>query len=90
VSPSVPYSVTIAPSARRALQRLPEKVASACVEFILGPLADNPHRLGKPLNGPLAAYHAARRGAYRVVYSIDDADHSLTVVRIDHRADVYR
>jgi mRNA-degrading endonuclease RelE of RelBE toxin-antitoxin system len=35
-------------------------------------------------------YHSARRGAYRVIYRIDDAEQVVHVVRIDHRVDVYR
>ncbi|TMM35001.1 MAG: type II toxin-antitoxin system RelE/ParE family toxin, partial [Actinobacteria bacterium] len=49
-------------------------------EFITGPLLDGPR---------LAGYHNARRGAYRVVYRIDDTARTVHVVRIDHRADVY-
>jgi mRNA interferase RelE/StbE len=84
-----PYQVAVAPGVRRALRRLPEKIAAACVEFVLGPLAANPHRLGKPLMGPLEGWHSARRGAYRVIYRIDDAARRIDVARIDHRADVY-
>lgn len=75
------------PTARRALTRLPEKVASAAVEFIYGPLADNPHRVGKPLRNELAGLHSARRGSYRIVYRISDV---VTIMAIDHRADIYR
>ncbi|MFC0433609.1 type II toxin-antitoxin system RelE/ParE family toxin [Kutzneria buriramensis] len=81
--------MAVAPGARRTLQRLPEKIAAACVEFILGPLAENPHRIGKPLMGPLGGWHSTRRGAYRVVYRTDDAARRIDVARIDHRADVY-
>jgi len=31
-----------------------------------------------------------RRGAYRVIYRIDETEQIVHVVRIDHRADVYR
>jgi mRNA-degrading endonuclease RelE of RelBE toxin-antitoxin system len=44
---------------------------------------------GKPLSRELAGYHSARRGAYRVVYRIDDAARMVHVVRIDHRSSVY-
>ena len=44
---------------------------------------------GKPLSRELAGYHFARRGAYRVVYRIDDAARVVHVVRIDHRSSVY-
>src|SRR5580658_3934074 len=45
---------------------------------------------GKPLTRELAGYQFARRGAYRVVYRIDDAARTVHVVRIDHRSSVYR
>lgn len=39
----------------------------------------------------LASYHSARRGAYRVVYRIDDSARMVVVVvAVDHRGDVYR
>jgi ABC transport system ATP-binding/permease protein len=41
---------------------------------------------GKLLSRELAGYHFARRGAYRVVYRIDDAAWVVHVVRIDHRS----
>ena len=76
--------------ARRALARLPEKVAAAAVEFVYGSLAANPHRAGKPLKLWLIGLHSARRGDYRVIYRIDDHAHRIDVVAIEHRADVYR
>lgn len=80
----------MAASAERQLARLPEGVAAAVVEFMLGPLCDNPRRVGHPLQRELAGLWSARRGAYRVVYSIDDDEQWVTVLRIDHPADVYR
>ena len=38
----------------------------------------------------LVGVWSARRGTYRVLYRINDARHESTVVRIDHRRDVYR
>jgi mRNA-degrading endonuclease RelE of RelBE toxin-antitoxin system len=35
-------------------------------------------------------YFSARRGAYRVIYRIDDEARAVHVVRIEHRANVYR
>jgi mRNA interferase RelE/StbE len=76
--------------ARRALSRLPEKVATAVVEFAYGSLAANPHRVGKPLRMELAGLHSARRGDYRVIYRIEDEDRRVDVLAIEHRAEVYR
>lgn len=89
-----PYRLSLAPAARRALTEappvgLPLAVAAAVGEFITGPLLARPYVVGKPLTNELAAYHSARRGAYRVVYRIDNKTQTVHVVRVDHRADVY-
>ena len=75
---------------RRALARLPEKVATAAVEFPYGSLAANPHRVGKSLKLGLDGLHSARRGDYRVIYRIDDHRQQITVIAIEHRSDIYR
>jgi len=80
----------VAPSPERSLARLPEKAAAAIVEFMLSPLTDDPNRVGHRLRNELEGLWVARRGAYRVVYEIDQAAKQIRVVRIDHRADVYR
>ena len=85
-----PYSAELAGEARRGLRWLPGKVAVAIIEFITGPLAENPARLSEPLTNELAAFRTARRGDYRVIIRIDEAAHAVLVVHIDHRADVYR
>ena len=76
-----PYAVRFTARAARDLARMPEKVAAACVEFIYGPLIDNPYRLGKPLLDEWADHHSARRGAYRVVYRIYDDEVVVDFVR---------
>lgn len=85
-----PYEVVFTRSARQALERdLPEKVAAAAFEFIMGALRENPHRLGKPLREPLAPLYSARRGEYRVIYRIFDARLVIEVVSVSHRRDAY-
>lgn len=87
---SGPYTVVFTQSARRALEiTLPESVAAAAFEFIVGPLADNPRRLGRPLREPLAPLYSARRGEYRVLYRIEDDRLVIETVTIEHRRDVY-
>ena len=85
------YSVHFQSPAKRALSHgLPEAVAAAAFEFCVGALADNPYRVGGRLREPLEGYYSARRGTYRVVYVIHDADQLVTVEWIGHRSDVYR
>lgn len=60
------------------------------MEFLFGPLAENPPRVGKPLRHELEGLHGARRGDYRVLYEILAEESVVLVHRIDHRARVYR
>lgn len=84
------YRVQVARTAARQLaEGLPEAVAAACVEFLYGPLAD-PHRVGAPLRKPFEGQWRARRGEYRVRYTIDDSTATVYVVDISHRRDTYR
>ena len=84
------HRLVLAATAERSLARLPEGLAAAIVEFMLGALVDAPRRVGHPLQRVLAGLWAARRGPYRIVYEIGDDPPEVRVVRIDHRADVYR
>lgn len=65
-------------------------MATACVEFIFGPLAENPQRVGKSLRGELSGLHSARRGDYRVIYGLIEDSHVVEILHIDRRSDVYR
>ncbi|AKE87982.1 type II toxin-antitoxin system RelE family toxin [Rhodococcus aetherivorans] len=85
-----PYDVAIASPARRALSRLPGRIVHAVVEFISGPLAENPHRLSTPLRNDLAGLRSARRGDYRILLRVDDDHRTILIVDIDHRAHIYR
>ena len=77
-------------SARRALERdLPKKVATAAFEFIMGPLRQDPSKVGKPLREPLPPLFAARRGEYRVIYRIVDRRLVIEIVSVVHRRDAY-
>jgi len=87
---SKPYRIQVTARAERDLDRLPEKIGTACVEFIFGPLAENPDRVGKALRDELVGLNSARRGDYRVVYAIIEDGRRLEIVHIDRRSDVYR
>ena len=74
----------------RSLSLLPEKVATAAIEFVYGPLVTNPRRVGKPLRFELEGLHVARRGDYRVIYEIDDDAQGIVVHVIEYRASACR
>ena len=85
------YLLVVAPSARRQVsEQLPEVVAAAAFEFIVGPLVREPHRVGKRLRPPLDDRWSARRGTYRVLYRIDDSRRTVTVLGVFPRSGAYR
>ena len=84
------WKVEVTSPALKGFRRLPEKAAAAIVEFVTGPLAENPRRLSKPLTNELLGLRTARRGDYRVLFTLDVEDHILYVLRIEHRSDVYK
>jgi mRNA interferase RelE/StbE len=86
-----PFRLIVSPTAGRALSiRLPQAVAAAVVAFVTGDLLRSPRRVGKPLQRELTGTWAARRGAYRVTYQMDDEARTVRVLVVEHRLDVYR
>ena len=86
------YEVDLTRAARRALaETLTLDVAMGVSAFLLGPLADNPRRVGKELDAPLAGVYSARvMREWRVLYRIDDEHGRVLVQAISHRRDAYR
>jgi mRNA-degrading endonuclease RelE of RelBE toxin-antitoxin system len=85
------YEVVVTgPAARAIAEQLPEAIAVAVIDFVTGPMLDNPHRVGVPLRNELEGVWSARRGPYRVLYRIDEEAREVVVLRVGHRRDVYR
>jgi mRNA interferase RelE/StbE len=84
------WTVALTGPARRALESdLPEPVAWAAYTFITERLPTNPYRLGGELLGPYAGRRSAHLGTYLVVYRVDDSCHTVYVLSIRLRGDVY-
>lgn len=84
------YEIEITPEGLRHLNRLPDKVRTAVIETILGSIAENPHRAGKPLRGELDGLYSARRGEFKVIYEIDEGARVVLIHRAQHRREAYR
>jgi mRNA-degrading endonuclease RelE of RelBE toxin-antitoxin system len=85
-----PHDIEWTSAALRALDRLPEKAAAACIEFVYGGLAENPRRVGHELRLELVGHWSARRGDFRVIYEIGDDARVVRIIAIGHRSDIYR
>ena len=85
------YDVQVTRPAMRALQRLEPKFADAVLRFLSGPLAENPLRVTRLLGAELEGQRTGYVGiAYRLVVRVDVEARTVYVLRIAHRADVYR
>lgn len=84
------YELVVTAPARALTEQLPEAVATAVIEFLTTVLVREPRRVGKPLRGELEGIWSARRGTYRILYRVRQDPDEVVVLRIEHRADVYR
>jgi len=82
------WQMRVMAPARRQIDRLPIAVAAAVLET-LDAIASNPQRLGKPLRFELAGCRSARRGPYRIIYRIDEATHTVSVLAVSLNAHAY-
>ena len=83
-----PYRLLFTRSARRELEHLPRQV----VELLkprLDELIQQPRPRGcQKLSG--TDFYRIRQGDYRVLYTIDDSERRVEVIKIGHRREVYR
>lgn len=85
-----PWDVQVSGRFQRDLQRLPPRIAVAVTEYVTGVLPQDPRLLSKALHGDLAGLRSARRGDYRILFEVDEPNRLLVLVRVSHRAHVYR
>ena len=82
------YRLLIKPSAAKELEALPAKDRKR-IAAKLQQLASDPRPPGtEKLSGQ--EKYRLRQGDYRVVYSVDDNESAVLIVKIGHRRDVYR
>jgi len=82
------YSLLIKKSAEKELRSLPKTDLARIAERIQG-LAHSPRPPGcEKLSGQ--DRYRVRQGDYRIVYSVNDDQRVLEVVKIGHRREVYR
>ena len=82
------YRITIKRSAAKELEDIPRKNLRRIVKRIRA-LAEDPRPQGsQKLSGQ--EHYRVRQGNYRIVYSVDDEDSRIDIVKIGHRREVYR
>ena len=82
------YSLRIKRSAARELETLPLKDRRRIVQRIRG-LASAPRPAGaEKLSGE--EKYRVRQGDYRILFTVDDAERAVMIVRIGQRGDFHR
>lgn len=82
------YKILIKPSAKKELEKLPKKDLQRIVIKIQGLSAD-PRPTGCEKLSEDDKFRI-RQGNYRIVYSIEDNELIVFVIKIGHRRDIYR
>ena len=83
------YSVKIKPSAVREIESIPQKKSRQRIVRRIQSLADDPRPQGSEKLSGQERYRV-RQGQYRIVYSIEDRQLVVFVVKVAHRSNVYR
>ena len=82
------YKIELRRKAQRSLNKLPKDDFDAVLESVRG-LANTPRPKGVE-KIKSAGLWRIRQGDYRIVYSIDDSQKTVTILRIGHRREIYR
>lgn len=82
------YRIELRRKAQRSLDKLPKDDFNAVLGAIKG-LADKPRPKGMEKIKSVGLWRI-RQGDYRIVYSIDDEQKTVTILRIGHRREIYR
>lgn len=83
-----PYEVRLKASAEHEMDSLPPRIFQRVAKAILSLEAAPRRRDCKKLRGRQA--YRLRVGRYRILYTIDDRSHTVQVIAVGHRRDVYR
>lgn len=83
------YRLLIKPSAVKEIESIPLRRERQRIIELIARLADNPRPPGvEKLSGQ--DKYRVRQGRYRLLYTIEDRDLLVYVVKVGHRKDVYR
>jgi mRNA interferase RelE/StbE len=82
------YELRVKPSVTRDLRNIPQADVRRILDRI-DSLRDNPRPTGAEKLSTQERYRV-RQGNYRILYSVDDAQLAVEVVKVGHRREVYR
>jgi len=85
-----PYQVEyLTEVVKKDIPALPTKFKAMLKKAIEERLMIDPIGFGKPLRYSLKGHRRLRVSDYRIVYRIDNSKHTVVIIAIKHRKDVY-
>ena len=84
------YRLSIKASAGKELAALGSKADRTRVVTKIQALAINPRPQGSEKLAGSSDRYRIRQGHYRVVYLVDDEQHTVTIYKVGDRKDIYR
>lgn len=84
------YRLSIKASAGKELAALGSKADRARIVTKIQALANNPRPQGSEKLAGFSDRYRIRQGNYRVVYLVDDEQHTVTIYKVGDRKDIYR
>lgn len=82
------YELRVKESAKRELRKIPPKDLRRIVLRVEGLAADSRPSACEKLAGEIG--YRTRQGGYRIIYTINDENRVVEIVKVGHRREVYR
>jgi len=82
------YKILIKPSAVKEIEDIPLKKVRQRIVARISKLADNPHPPGSEKLSGQDKYRL-RQGSFRILYSIENREFVVIIVKVGHRKAVY-
>ena len=82
------YNIFFKRSAEKELRKISKPHLVQIIDKIKS-LSHNPKPHGVQMLRGEGRYLRLRQGDYRIVYEVDDADRTVTIIKVGHRREVY-
>lgn len=83
------FRVVLTAQARDDYEKIRNRKLLDRINEILSSLETDPFR-GKPLHGAFRGLRSVKTFSYRIIYRIEGSLLVVTIIKIEHRKDVYR
>ncbi len=84
------YQLRFKESVKKDFKRIGKEASTRVLTDIRKKLLPDPQGAGKPLKGQDGVLWSFRVGDYRVLYTFDEDDVWVLVVRVGHRREIYK